>query len=159
MAQRQGLYQNAPVSFDLVGTLSDVASTPTSNYSFTVEFQDACQSATIITSPGIGDANVVWDVTSAEFHNPTFLDSVDITGTYSQGVCGEKTVTLDPTGCPAFLTLQPDPVDPILNDFKLVYSNTGATEADIKMHTCSYSVASKEYTSIPSIIGTFQFEI
>ena len=114
-----------------MGTLSDVANTPTPNYSFTVEFQDACQSATIIASPGIADENVDWDDTSAEFLNSAFLDSVDNTGTYAQGICGEKTVTLDPTDCPAFLTLEPDPVDPILKDFELVYSNTGVTEADI----------------------------
>ena len=92
---------------------------------------------------------------------PAFTDSVDTNGalSYSEGVCGEKIITLDPSK--GFLTLTPDPSDPILNDFLIAYTESSATEADIMMHTISYTVSSKEYGSlIPDLTSSsFTFNI
>ena len=86
---------------------------------------------------------------------PAYTDSVDTDGalSYSTGICGEKIVTLDPLI--EFLTLTPDPSDPVLNAFTIDYNESSATEADIMLHTISYTVASKEYGSalIPDLTG------
>ena len=50
------------------------------------------------------------------FPQTAFSDDLDSAGTYTKGICGEKTVTLDPA-TPAFLSLVIDADDPLVNDF------------------------------------------
>ena len=48
------------------------------------------------------------------------MDSVDATSSHTQGICGEKLITLDSLA-PTFLTLTADAVDPINDAFSIVY--------------------------------------
>ena len=86
-------------------------------YSFRVEFVDACLSATILPQ-GIDFPTITWSLDShVEFKVAAFVDSVEDTlvlaggAYYPMGICGEKEVTLDP-GSPDFLTLTLDAVEP-----------------------------------------------
>ena len=67
-----------------------------------------------------------------------FTDSVD-GGIYTTGVCGEKRVTLD-AGSPSFLSIALDVSDPTLNPFSIDYDESQATEADVGVHTISYTI-------------------
>ena len=87
-----------------------------------------------------------------------FTDTVDTTGVYTTGICGEKLVSLD-AGTPSFLTLAKDATDPLNNALTISYSSATATEADVKVHTVAYTVTFKEYTGRPAHSGTFQFEL
>ena len=132
-SERLTLFSNGPISYYFQGTFTDNAFTQTPQYSFTVDFTDACRSATIITAPGILDYSVVWGAISASFSEPAFTDSLD--SVYPPGgICGEKIVTLDTMTTPAFLSLFPDVIDPVLNGFQISFNGSWATEADILNH-------------------------
>ena len=82
-----------------------------------------------------------------------FSDSVDH-ALATSGICGEKTVTLDPASMPTFLSYDPAVQEPIA----IVYTET-TDDADRGTHIVNYSVAFKEYPSNQSISGSFTFEI
>ena len=86
-----------------------------------------------------------YDDTSSEQTVPAFQDSID-GGSYSTGICGEKLVALA-AGAPSFLTITADVSDPLTLPLKITYDPALATDADIKTHTVSYTVTSKEYSS------------
>ena len=122
-----------------------------------IDFQDACRSSTI-TAKTVTFASVKFDMTGTQFLTP-FVDSIDAGGSYTKGICGEKTITLE-VSTPSFLTLTADTIDPINADLNIAYDATLAFAADIKSHTIAYTVSSKEYpTLVPDITGTFTFEI
>ena len=91
---------------------------------------------------------------------PAFTDSVDLSNNYEIGACGEKIVTFDPA-TPAFITLQVDATDPILNALKISYAEAQATTSDVEMsHIIRYTVISKEYDShINSLSDSFTVKI
>ena len=76
---------------------------------------------------------------------PAFSDSIDALGTYTTGICGEKDIVLNSP--PLFISITKG-LDPILNPFTIDYDQTQATEADIGIHTISYTVTVKEYASL-----------
>ena len=87
------------------------------DYIFRVEFEDACQSATILPQE-IDFPTLTWSLDSnVAVKVAAFVDSVEGTlvlaggDYYPIGICGEKEVTLDPDS-PDFLTLTLDAVDP-----------------------------------------------
>ena len=43
---------------------------------------------------------------------PEFTDSIEDSGAYYKGICGEKRVVLDPSA-PAFLSITPHDIDPV----------------------------------------------
>ena len=76
---------------------------------------------------------------------PAFTDSVDVTSTYSLGICGDKLITLDGS-TPSFLSLSDATLDP----FKVEYDGDNASESDVGIsHTVKYAVSFKEYSGIP----------
>ena len=97
--------------------------------------------------------------TTASLTVPAFTDSVDTGGLYATGICGEKQFVLDPSTTPAFLSFVPG-TDPVLDPFQIDYDETFATEADIMVHTITYTVSIVEYSGITTdFTGTFTFEI
>ena len=111
---------------------------------FQINYQDACKSSQI-TAKTITLSSVKFDTSQSQSIS-AFQDSVDASGLYLTGICGEKLVELDPS-TPNFLSVQRDSVDPVLNDFSIVYNHNLAIESDIQTHTISYSVKSVEYPS------------
>ena len=102
-SQRKTLFGSDVYYF--IGTTSDSHSTQTSQFSFTIDFQDACQSATI-SAQTLTLASPIYRVDlTKQYSLNAFTDSVDSTGSYGTGICGEKTVSLDILNKPAFLTL------------------------------------------------------
>ena len=91
---------------------------------------------------------------------PAFQDSVDGTGSYPIGICGQKQITLD-AGRPLFLTLAEDTTDPVLNNFSINYDATLATSADLGSLTVHYTVTLLEYSSLTTtdLQDSFEFEI
>ena len=90
---------------------------------------------------------------------PAFTDSVDTTGTYTAGICGEKTFILD-SGLPAFLSITVGAVDPVLDPFTINYDQSLATEADIGQNIIVTTVTLKEYAGVTmERKGWFAFEI
>lgn len=83
---------------------------------------------------------------------------MDDTGTYSTGICGEKTITLD-AGTPSFLSLTPDILDPVLNPSTLAFDSASATGSDIGTYTIGYTVIFKEYPALAALTATFTFEL
>ena len=85
---------------------------------------------------------------------------MDVTLVYPTGICGEKEISLD-VGGPAFLTLTPNVIDPILNPFVLDYDDSLSIDTDVnKVHAIAYTVQFKEYSGIaPSKQTTFSFEV
>ena len=59
-----------------------------------------------------------------------YSDTVDQSGLYYYGACGEKIVTFD-AGTPAFIAISADGTDPINNDLTITYSEAGATSSDV----------------------------
>ena len=95
---------------------------------------------------------------SKQFSFPAFKDSVDQTGTYSTGICGEKVVSLAPDA-PLFLSITAD-ADPINNPWTLNYDKKLAMIANLAVTTVKYTVSFKEYGGIvPSLEGSFDLEI
>ena len=91
----------------------------------------------------------------------SYSDSVDQSGSYHYGACGEKIVTFD-AGAPSFIAISADGTDPINNDLTIVYSEAGATSSDVELtHTISFQVSSKEYgpTHIPNLADSFTIRI
>ena len=99
------------------------------------------------------------DITK-QFTFNAFTDSVDVTGVYPTGICGEKEISLD-IGGPTFLTLTPHVSDPILNPFALDYDDSLSIDADVNMvHAVAYTVQFKQYSAIaPEKKTTFSFEV
>ena len=104
--------------------------TQSSDFSFTVNYVDACRSSTI-------NAKVItltaekYDVSGSQ-NVPAFSDSVDTPpSTYVAGICGEKQIILD-ASAPAFLSIVPDGTDPVTQPFSVAFDHTQAIEADIK---------------------------
>ena len=91
---------------------------------------------------------------------PAFTDSIDVAGGYARGICGEKIVTLD-SSAPSYLSISLDSVDPIMNPFMIEYDESLATEANIGVHSISYTVSFAEYSGIATDLTTetFTFEI
>ena len=92
-------------------------------------FSDACRSSTL-TSQSITIPDLIYN-DPYEQEVTAFQDSVD--QSYSVGECGEKRISLDP-GTPSFLSIELDSVDPVLNNFKIIYDETAATLTDIGEH-------------------------
>ena len=65
---------------------------------------------------------------------PAYQDDHDSSNT---GICGEKTITLDPS-TPTFLTLVPNPSDPVFGAFTIQFDDSTATEDDIMVHTVAF---------------------
>jgi len=88
---------------------------------------------------------------------PAFGDSVELGGGYAQGTCGEKDIVLNSP--PAFISLTKG-TSPLTDPFTIDYDQTSATEADIGIHTISYTVTMTQYPGpTTSITGSFTFEI
>lgn len=166
--KRRDLLTTLGTEFYMRRTLTGVSNSDvviTDDFPFTLSYEDACQTATIIEQT-ITFPTVVWyiDFTST-LSVPAFTDTVDGatdlpgTGTYPTGVCGEKVVTLDPNIL--FMSSTADATDPVLNNFVIDYDqNAGATVDDVILHTISYTVSSLEYGGhIPDLASSFEFEI
>ena len=89
---------------------------------------------------------------------PAFTDDVDSTGTYTKGICGEKTVTLDAATTPSFL-YRTVGIDPINDDLTIVFNTGTPVLADCQVYTVSYTVAFAEYASLATLTSTFTFEL
>ena len=142
---------------------ADYASLATLTSTFTFELVDACIGATINTS-AIGPLSAIWHTDSGSalnFAQTAFSDTVDTAATYPTGICGEKTVTLDAVTTPAFLSVVMDATDPVLNNFVVIYDYTAITpdEADIGVHTVTYTVEFKDDSRLATLTSTFTFEI
>ena len=86
------------------GTAADAAATMTSQLTFNIVFSDACRSANV-EAQSISFPTMIWSQDSTyELSVPAFTDSVDTTNSYTTGICGEKSVTLD-ASTPSFLTI------------------------------------------------------
>ena len=83
---------------------------------------------------------------------------MDLTNTYTPGICGEKEITLN--GAPAFLTLVPNPTNPTLNQFTINYNKALSTVADATPAlTINYTVRIKDYATTSPITGSFVITI
>jgi len=147
-------------TYYFTGTTNTHPNRVSSRFPLTISFVDACRSSTIV-SKTITLSSAKFNVNSSQALS-VFLDTVDQGGQYAQGVCGEKIFTLAP-GTPAFLTVTADSADPLTNALTIAYDSALAVETDIKMHTISYTVSSKEYGGsvnlVADIQGTFSFEV
>ena len=65
----------------------------TSDFTFVIDFQDACQTATVV--PQVISLPPILCDGSSEHSILAFRDTVDVGGGYGVGICGEKIVTLD----------------------------------------------------------------
>lgn len=89
---------------------------------------------------------------------PPFTDSVDATGSYSTGICGQKLVTLD-AATPPFLSVTPG-ANPVTDYFFINYDEAQASELDIGTHTITYTVEITDYAGITTVLtDTFEFTI
>ena len=174
---RQALYGTGTESYYVKRTIQGLTNASIKaydTYPFTITYSDDCLAATI-TPQSISFSDVTWtdgfaaaDTWSTpgileENHLvPAFTDSVDATGSYSTGACGEKVVTLD-AAAPAFMTVTPD-ADPISGQLTIKYAEADATKDDVeltgKTHTVAYTVTSQEYDAqISSISDSFTVTI
>ena len=85
-----------------------------------------------------------------------FSDSVDSTGTYSTGICGEKLVAL--TSPPAFVSITLG-ANKITDPFTINYDGSHASESDVFVsYSVQYSVSFKEYgVAIAALQSSFTF--
>ena len=145
------------IAFQFKGTTNTIPSPrQSSDFQFTIDFIDACRASNIV--PKVISISVKYDVSQSQ-NVPAFTDTVDATGSYTAGICGELRITLGLTG-PAFLTITPDPTDPEKNDFIVSYDPTRAVEGDIKTHSIAYTVTSIQYPGLVSDLpGTLSFTI
>ena len=145
----------------LRATLNDLASTTTSDLEIYFLYEDACQTA-IILPQTLEDFTIKWRAeTELTISIPAFTDSVDALGILPYGICGTKVLILNLEN-PSFLTLsQDESQDPVYAPYLLTYSESLASEADIKEHTINYTVTiADDYNGIISDLqGNFTFEI
>ena len=76
---------------------------------------------------------------------PAFSDSVDVSGTYTIGICGEKVFAIDSSF--PFLKVTSG-ANPLVDPLTINFDPTVATEADVGFHIVTYTVNNKEYESI-----------
>ena len=116
--------------------------------------EDSCQTASII-SQTIDLPTVQFNKASDSYPYTIsgFQDTLDST---SVGTCGTKTVTLDPSNTSAkFLTLTSD-----TDLITFAYNQTKTTDADIGVHTVSYTVEITDFKDLTTILtGSCTFEI
>lgn len=90
-----------------------------------------------------------------------FVDSVDLTGTYTKGICGEKVFALDPKTTPKFISfVMTNEKDPINSDIEIRFNPALAKHDDVTVDfEIGFSVFFKEYYSELSdpIQGKFSF--
>ena len=101
-AERLALFDSGS-NFYFIGTVSNATPATTSQFSFSMIFNDACRTATVVPQTIVYPPVRLIESVAASLSVPAFQDSVDGAG-YPTGICGEKTVLLD-AGSPAFLTL------------------------------------------------------
>ena len=90
---------------------------------------------------------------------PVFLTSVDLTGDYPLGICGEIQIVLH-EDTPQFISKATDLVDAAVNPWYIVYNKLFARVYDNGRHTVKYQLASKEYSGlIMSFEDTLVFEV
>ena len=73
---------------------------------------------------------------------------------YDKGICGAKIMTLD-AGTPDFLSVTPDPLDPINNPLTIELDKDGLAFTDCIEYTISYTVvfAEADYASLAPLNG------
>ena len=129
----------------------DTISTTTKNFSFTIDFVDACRSAKIIeqkvepSSPVYKESKEVTTVAKLT----AFIDTLDQAQTYQKGICGQKLFTLDAETTPKFLTvLITDDLDPINSDIEIRYNPALAKHDDVTVDfKIKFTVQFKEFYS------------
>ena len=117
---RNELY-NSGSEYYVEGTFTDSESSKTAQHPITINWIDACRTATIIENI-ISYDPVMWSSTStptATLSIPAHTDSVGGIDDLEVGICGEKKITLD-EGTPSYLTLV-DGTDPVLDPFSIDY--------------------------------------
>ena len=101
LADRLSLFGTETYYFRGTVTGSMSPTSPTSDFTFVIDFTDDCRTATMSPLTAINTAFWQYDIT--DFATiPTFIDSVD--GAAPTGICGEKVFSLD-AGHPAYLSL------------------------------------------------------
>ena len=127
-------------SYYFRGVTDTMTPTQSSDFSFFVNYVDACRSSTIDTQVITLTAEK-YDISGIQ-RVPAFKDSIDTAGVYATGICGEKQIILD-ASAPAFLSIVPDRNNPETSPFSIAYDHTKAIESDIKTHTVAYTVVSR----------------
>ena len=158
VALRQQLGEKAEYYF--IATANDAHTTQSSQIDVELTFIDACRKATVIPktlrlpSPFFRAQEKV--VTAFE----PFIDSVDQLEFYDKGICGEKQVILNPAS-PAYLSVHLNLIDPINENFTIVYEDEKAEETDLgNLIDVKYWVRFKDYSAIiPDFPASFTFEI
>ena len=128
--QRLALYNLGPYYY-LEGTFDDTDSSKTNQHSITINWIDYCRSASI-NNQAITYDPVMWSASLTSTETLTVLaytDSVDDTGDYTTGICGEKKITLN-VSTPSYLILESG-LDPVLDNFSIDYDQANALESDI----------------------------
>ena len=119
-----------------------------------INFQDDCRTASVIPQTIAYPLSKVDE--SSYISVPAFQDTLDQSGTYSPGICGEKRLSLA-TSAPSFLSVV---VDSIGDDFVIIYDHNLSDETDAGVHTVDYTVSFLQYDDlIASTPGSFEIEI
>ena len=100
---RKDLFGDELGEFYWKGFLNDASSTTTGEFPFVFTFEDDCRSADIIAQDISFPVATVGE--SEEIVVPPFSDSLDSAGSYNEGICGEKRLTLD-EDTPEFLIIE-----------------------------------------------------
>ena len=126
-------------------TFKDYPSNVAHSGDFIFTLADPCGEAIIIAQTITFPTQTFEDYTLASTFMviPAFMDSVDASGTYPLGYCGEKTVILD-ADAPSFLSITQYATDPSRNNFMITFDSAAVTEADIGVYSVGYTVSFEE---------------
>jgi len=126
---RRTLFSKGPTFYFEGEVTGDMISEPvtTARYEFVINFVDDCRTATIDSTSASSvlpaePREIIWNTDLTYIMTiDAFTDSLDATGNFDIGICGEKVISLDEAqniAYPATLTLG---ADPILDTFEIMY--------------------------------------